>query len=160
MEEYSESIVRAVKEALAAEEIKHSFDEEMGVFKFGFNLPGKISTVNMRFAIHESDCVLYTFMGISFDKDDESVVKNMNDFINRANYGLRCGCFEIDVRDGEIRYKVFMDCSGLEGPTKEMVSRAIYISVSMIKRYSKGLLGVIFSDMSSDYAIRLCEDEQ
>ena len=80
----------------------------------------------------------------------------MNEFINRANYGLRNGNFELDVRDGEIRYKIYVDCDN-QLPSREVVRSSIIIPSVMFERYSQGLLDVMFRGSSAEEAISKCE---
>lgn len=66
----------------------------------------------------------------------------MAEFICRANYGLKNGNFELDMRDGEIRYKSFVDCEGLT-PTTEMVRNSIHCPAAMFDRYGDGIVDII-----------------
>ena len=81
----------------------------------------------------------------------------MAQFLCRANYGLRNGNFELDVRDGEIRYKVFQNCSGGVVPNEEIVRDSIYVCASMFEHYSQGIVGIIYGGLDAKEAIDLCE---
>ena len=75
----------------------------------------------------------------------------------QANYGLRNGNFELDMRDGEIRYKVFVDCDGVI-PSREVIKGSIIIPAMMFERYSPGILDVVFKGVSAAEAIGQCEE--
>ncbi len=71
------------------------------------------------------------------------------EFLHRANYGLVIGNFEIDLADGEVRFKVGLDVEGVAldrprgnpaGPA--LVKQAFYTAVSLFDRYLPGLRAV------------------
>lgn len=62
----------------------------------------------------------------------------------------------MDFNDGELRYKCYMNCNGAI-PTKNMVGGSIHCPAAMFKRYSKGILQILFAGMSAVDAIELCE---
>ncbi len=74
------------------------------------------------------------------------------EFITRANYGLRIGNFEMDYRDGEVRYKSSLDFEG-EILTPGLIKAAIYPAVYTMDRYLPGLMGVIYGHQSPEEAI-------
>lgn len=80
----------------------------------------------------------------------------MAEFICRANYGLKNGNFELDMRDGEIRYKSFVDCEGLT-PTTEMVRNSIHCPAAMFDRYGDGIVDIIFGNSTAKEAVAKCE---
>lgn len=63
------------------------------------------------------------------------------EYISRANYGLRIGNFELDLDDGEVRYKSSLDFEG-ENLTDNWLRNAIYPAVYTMDRYMPGLLSV------------------
>ena len=80
----------------------------------------------------------------------------VTEFITRANYGLRIGNFEMDFRDGEIRYKSSLDFEGQE-LTHQWIKNAIYPAVRTCDKYLPGLMQIIYSDVSPQEAIAAIE---
>ena len=80
----------------------------------------------------------------------------MAEFLCRANYGLANGNFELDFRDGEIRYKCFVNCDETV-PGKETIKDSIYVPARMFTRYSEGILAVLFNMKSAEQAVKDCE---
>lgn len=78
------------------------------------------------------------------------------EFITRANYGMRIGNFEMDFRDGEVRYKSSLDFEG-SSLTPTMIRNAIYPAVQTIDRYLPGLMEVIYAGVSPEDAIAKIE---
>lgn len=83
-------------------------------------------------------------------------MSKMAEFVCRANYGLKNGCFELDMRDGEIRYKTFVPCNNIT-PSSEIIRRSIYCPASMFEQYSEGIISIIFGDTTAEEAIDKCE---
>ncbi|MCB9638379.1 MAG: YbjN domain-containing protein [Myxococcales bacterium] len=77
-------------------------------------------------------------------------------FFTRANYGMRIGNFEIDLDDGEVRYKTSLAVSGSEA-TSEMISRLVYYNLAMMDKYYRGLMRVVFAEISPEEAIQEIE---
>ncbi len=65
------------------------------------------------------------------------------EFITRANYGLRIGNFEMDYRDGEVRYKAVLDCLDRLPAPKE-VDQVIITPVAMLEKFGDGLAKALF----------------
>jgi hypothetical protein len=66
----------------------------------------------------------------------------MAEFLTRANYGLILGNFELDLDDGEIRYKTSLDIEDAE-LTPMLLSHIVYANVTSMDRYLPGIIAVI-----------------
>lgn len=93
--------------------------------------------------------VFYAVAGVKVPEDVRGAVA---EFIARANYGLRIGNFELDFRDGEVRYKSSLDFEG-EELTDALIRNAIYPAVRIMDEYLPGLLKVAFGGKSPAEAI-------
>ena len=155
-EGYSEEIVEAIRDFLAEDDWNFEFDEERGIFRFNLSIDSKLKRLRYYITVKNDSYTAYATSMIDADSDDKNVMKEMAEFICRANYGLRSGNFELDMNDGEIRYKVFVDCNGIT-PSEEIVKRSIIIPSVMFERYSPGLLDVMFKGSTAEEAISKCE---
>lgn len=157
-EVYSEDIANEIRGFLLDDDWKFDFDDEKGIFRFGVNIDGKMKHVNYFVPVRDDSYTVYAISPVSADSDDEEVMRNITEFICRANYGLRNGNFEIDIRDGEIRYKVFVDCDGGILPSRDVIRGSIIIPAMMFERYSPGILDVVFKGSTAAEAIEQCEN--
>ena len=82
----------------------------------------------------------------------------MSEFLTRANYGLLIGNFEMDINDGEIRYKTSLDVQGAILNTA-LVRNLVYTNVLTMKRYLPGIETIIAGTMTPVEAIAMCEAE-
>lgn len=153
---YSKSIANTINAFLTEDEWHFSFDEQHGLFKFGLNLKGRIKNVRSIVDVKNDEYVVYAISPIGADENDEKRMAVMAEFICRANYGLKNGNFELDMRDGEIRYKSFVDCEGLT-PTTEMVRNSIHCPAAMFDRYGAGIVDIIFGNSTAREAVAKCE---
>ena len=83
----------------------------------------------------------------------------MGDFLHRANYDMMLGNFEIDMRDGEIRFKCSADFDNAK-PDPDMLNRMIDCCLSMADRYMPGIGSVLYADMEPAAAIQQCEGDR
>ena len=153
---YSKNIADAINSFLTEDDWHFSFDDQYGLFKFGLNLKGRIKKVSYIVDVKDDEYVVYAISPIGADEKDEKMMAVMAEFICRANYGLKNGNFELDMRDGEIRYKSFVDCEGLT-PTTEMVRNSIHCPAAMFDRYGDGIVDIIFGNSTAKEAVAKCE---
>ena len=153
---YSQNIANAITEYLTNNDWSFSFNDEKGVFEFGITIGGKIRKVNYLIRISDNEYIVYLTSPIGADKNNERMMAAMAEFVCRANYGLKYGNFEFDMRDGEIRFKSFVDCSAIT-PTQEMVRNSIHYPAGIFDNYCDGIVGIIFGDLSAKEAVEQCE---
>jgi len=68
------------------------------------------------------------------------------EYLHRANFGLVRGNFELDYRDGEIRFKTSADVEEamLQQPTWATLRALVHMNLAMTDRYLPGLLRVLY----------------
>lgn len=156
--EYSNDLVNLVKKFLVDDDWHFSFDENTGVFDFGLRVKSKIQKINYIVDVHEDEIVVYGMCPIGADHTDSNMMVQMAEFLCRANYGLKNGCFELDFRDGEIRFRSFIDCEDVM-PSTEVIKNSIHCTATaaMYKRYAPGIVDIIFSGCTAKEAIAKCE---
>lgn len=74
------------------------------------------------------------------------------EFITRANYGLILGNFEMDLSDGEVRYKTSIDVEKVN-LTQELLNPLLYANIGTFRRYFDGLEAVAKGEKSPAAAI-------
>ena len=101
----------------------------------------------------------FTFNANIRIKADEDCRLKVAEYITRANWGLRYGCFELDFRDGEIRYRHTEDCTNWTSIPEHAFMRSVYLPKTMFERYGDGLLAVMYGFKSPEDAIKDAEGE-
>lgn len=153
---YSKEIANAVDNFLTEDGWRYDFDEEQGVFRFNLSINSRIKKIAYIIEIRRSEYTVLAVSPIGADSDDKESMAAMAEFVCRANYGLRNGCFELDMRDGEIRYRCYVDCYGIM-PTKDIVHGSIQCPAVMFERYGAGITDVIFGMSEPQDAVEQCE---
>ena len=76
----------------------------------------------------------------------------MAELLTRLNYGMYVGNFEMDFRDGEVRYRV---CNELaDAPlTKAWFDRLLHVSTTMTDKHYRAIAAVAAGQLSPEQAI-------
>lgn len=156
--EYSNELVNAVKKFLKEDDWKYSFDENIGVFDFGLRIKSKLQKIRYLIDTQEDAIIIYGVCPIGVDCNDPEMMARMAEFFCRANYGLKNGCFEFDFRDGEVRFKSYIDCDE-HIPSTKVIGNSIYCTARMFKRYAPGITDIIFAGRSAEEAVEECEKQ-
>ncbi|MEJ7759260.1 MAG: YbjN domain-containing protein [Gemmatimonadaceae bacterium] len=86
----------------------------------------------------------------------ESIRPAVCELLTRANYGLRVGNFEMDMADGELRYKASI---GVEGGT--LVPRMVHLLIAsasgVFDIYYPAVMKVVYGNQTPEEAIREVE---
>lgn len=156
MKNYSQEIANAIKSYLKEGDWRFSFDEEGGFFRFGLTLSCRLKEIRYIVDVQEDEYLVYAVSPIGADVDDKKMMATMAEFVCRANYVLKNGNFEFDMRDGEVRYKCFVDCEDII-PSKNIVRNSILCPAAMFKRYGSGIVDIIFANTTAKEAAEKCE---
>lgn len=98
----------------------------------------------------------FVFYSVSPIAVPESARASVGEFLNRANYGMIIGNFEIDYSDGEVRYKTSVDVEG-DTLTGALCRQLVLANIMMMDRYLPGLMSVIYGGISPEQAINEIE---
>ena len=67
-------------------------------------------------------------------------------FLTRANYGLNIGNFELDLGDGQVRYKTSVDIDGTtDSLSPDLFRNLVYPNVLTMDRYLPGIMQISFN---------------
>ena len=153
---YGYFIKEAIEDFLKEDDWHYTFDEEKELIRMGINLNGKIKECKLLVDLRDTYYYVYATISINADEDCRQKVA---EYLTRANYGMRFGNFEMDMEDGEIRYKMTVDCGDDSDciPTKSIIKRSIYTPASMMQKYGDELLAVMYGFMEPKEAIEKAE---
>lgn len=88
--------------------------------------------------------IFYTTISIRIPENKRLIACEL---LTRINYGIIIGNFEMDIDDGEIRYKTSID---YEGSTliNEFIDTTISANLSIVDNYFYAIVEIITSDLS------------
>ena len=153
---YSNEIAKAVEQFLKEKNWHFDFLENAGLFKFDLKISSKIRKIKYVIDVKNDELVVYGICPVHADEKDEEMMAQMSEFLHRANYGLKNGCFEFDYEDGEIGFRSYIDCDG-RLPSAENVKNSIYCTAAMFEQYGDGITSIVFADYLAQEAIAMCE---
>ena len=79
-------------------------------------------------------------------------------FVTLANYGMQVGNFELDLEDGEVRFKTSIDVEGQE-LSEGLLRNMVELNVLMMGLYYDALLAVMRGSMTAEEAIAEVEED-
>lgn len=153
---YSKDIADAVSNFLTEDDWDFSFDEQRGLFKLELHFNEQLRKISYIIDIGEDDYIVYAVFPLGVDEDDKEMMASMVEFICRANYGMRNGSFELDMKSGQLRFKSFVDCENLT-PSLETVKNSILCPALMYNLYNAGIIDIILGNASAKEAVDRCE---
>ena len=80
------------------------------------------------------------------------------DFMSRINYELVNGNFEMDLDNGEIRYRTFLDLADAE-PSQDQVLNIVWNGVLGFDTYYPGLMKLVYGNLSAEEAAAYCTED-
>ncbi len=82
---------------------------------------------------------------------------DVSELLTRINYNLNIGNFELDMGDGQIRYKVSVDIEGSELVTK-MVQNMINVALSMSDTYIPAVMHICYGNKTPIEALNILQE--
>ena len=128
-----------------------SFRERQGRFHTYFEVSYPTPTTMLRIVLdqHEDDGLVIAYFNLPV-LTPEAKRNEVVRFLNWLNYNRAAvGNFEMDIRDGEIRYRNNMDIEGSE-LSDCMVYNLLAQGISRITEFCPDILAVCFGDRTAD----------
>ncbi|MCA9695677.1 MAG: YbjN domain-containing protein [Myxococcales bacterium] len=100
----------------------------------------------------------FVFYSIVPEEIAEDHRAQVMEFITRINYGLAIGNFEMDLADGEVRFKTSIDVEGTEFSV-ELWRHVVYLNVTTMNTYLHGVLSVARGEVDAREMVTRIEAE-
>ena len=152
----TEEIIDAVRDFLDEDNWRYEFEAEKNLVRFNVTLSCKLKDIRCVIDFGENYYIVYSISRINADKD---APQEMLKYLTMANYGLRNGNFEMDVRDGEVRYKCYVNCDGIESLSKGIIEDSVKIPCAMFDRYGNGIAALAMGFSDADTEIKKAEPD-
>ncbi|MBE5799431.1 MAG: hypothetical protein E7321_05710 [Clostridiales bacterium] len=139
---YSSQIADTLRELIASTGVIATFEDKgsVGVFTIRMKLRCRMQSAQMLVLVREDSFSTLTTLPLTADTDHRLAVA---EYLTRANFNLRNGNFELNMNDGEIRFKTYVHVGS--GTTDLSAARqAIFLPFLMIDRFGDGLIDVLF----------------
>ncbi len=93
------------------------------------------------YARAREDARHFIFLSVVEEKVPEALRPAMAEFLTRVNFGLNIGNFELDLEDGEVRYKTSLAAPDLK-LTSRMIDPAVESNLQNMDDYLPGIQAV------------------
>lgn len=150
MSETDPTLFQLLLRVLEREEEPLRADEDEGIIRGALTL--RRATVPLFARVRETQflVLIYTILPV---RCPESKFPEMLELLTRANWGLPLGNYEMDLSDGEIRFKTSVDVEGVPldqpvgAPAAEMaITNTLMANKVAMDRYLPAILGLIYGD--------------
>jgi len=135
---------------------KYQVDEAKGLVQMGFS--GKSGNWTAAADVKQDRGILI-FYSIASIKVPEKARAAASEYLTRANYGLVLGNFEMDMSDGEVRYKTSISVGEKGKLTDDLISPVVLTNFGTMDRYLLGLMAVAVGGKSPAEACREAEEK-
>ena len=149
-----EEITDAVRDYLDADDWHYEYVAEHAFIRAGVTLKCKLKSARLIIQFRKTDYNVYMISPVSADTQNLGEVLR---FAALANYGLANGNFEVDVEDGEIRYKSYVNCEGYDTLPKDIIEDSINVCWAMMERYGNGFAALAMGFSDADTEIKKAE---
>ena len=145
-----EQIIDAVRNHLDDNDLRYEYHPENQTLTMGFALNSKLRSMRMAWDFRDNGYLLY---GISPVNSSTEGLGEVLKYAALINYGLIPGNIEVDIRDGEIRSKTWVNLADSEKLSDDTIHSSIGFTYAMFARFGNGFaaLAMGFSDAETEY---------
>lgn len=144
-----EDMVDTVRDYFDSEDLHYEYNAENEIIRSGFSVRGSMGKVDLFCDFKPHGYLVYAICPIRCKPEN---LPEFIRYVTMANYALVAGNFEVDVNDGEVRFKFWVPTEGLDKLSKDIVEDSIMVPCSMMGRYGDGLVALAlgFSDAQTE----------
>ncbi len=147
------AILSTVQAFLDDEGVGYEVNEEDGSIRFSFSGDTETWMVYIHDLVDSERVAVLSVVPTLVTESERPEVGN---FIQRCNFGLVVGNFEMDLDTGEVRFRTSMDLDGIT-PNTDLVRNLVFGNVAVVNDYLPALNRVIHGGLSAKEAIDLVE---
>lgn len=152
-----EKLIKGIKAFFDKTNWKYEYFEDKKMFVTVIDMKDELGKIRVVVHLKESGYITYAILNNTVTS---SAMVRVSEYLHRANYGLGLGNFELDYRDGEVRYKLFT-LYGDQATDEDNIIESLVVPILMVDRYGKNLLKVMINnDISVEEAINAAEKEE
>ena len=157
---YSKQIAERIRHVLQEDRREFAFDKAEGVFEFTLPLNDCcIDSLKYYIFVHDDRYILYAHLPFRADLNVRRNKWQLSMFLLKANYVLYNGSFQLNYRNGVIRYRIYHQCDH-HIPSEENIREAIQTSAYAFETFGCGIAGILRYSMTAEYAFDICKNEQ
>lgn len=136
---YSAEIFNCITTYLDSDDWKYTFDEEYETLFMGLEVECKLKSIRIYFDLRETSYLVYAQCPLKVDEGERA---QMRELLNRINYDLLHGNFEMDESDGEVRFRYSVDCEN-RLPSQDIVENSLYRGIVAFETFGDAIAKVL-----------------
>ena len=148
---YSRAIARCITDFLDADDWNYQLDDQKELIRMNLTLNNKMKKVHIVIDLRDDKYLVFMSYPLGAEKNDKEQMMEMCDLLTRINYTLMFGCFEMDHNDGEVRFRLAVDCED-SLPSREIVKNSIMRAAATCQRYGNAVVQVIMGVATGEEA--------
>lgn len=148
---YSRAIARCITDYLDADDWNYQLDEQKELIRMNLTLNNKMKKVHIVIDLRDDKYLVFMSYPLYAEHEDKEQMMQMSDLLTRINYSLMFGCFEMDHRDGEVRFRLAVDCED-SLPSREIVKNSIMRAAATCNRYGNAIVQVMMGVATGEEA--------
>jgi len=145
------NIVSSVRDYLNRNDWRYEYHADPSFIDCSVGIRCKLKSLRLIIAFNDFGFTNYAVCKLNADEDSRDEVMK---YLARANSGLPCGNFELDLKDGEVRFKLYTNCKGMSSLSDDVLEDCMLLPARMFDRYGDGLAAIMmgFSDAETEIA--------
>ena len=136
---YNPEILECITRFLDEDDWNYKVDTQREVIKTGLSISGKMHHVDIIIDLRDNMYMVFFTCPLSANEPERA---EMRDLLNRINYKLMFGSFDMDDRDGEIKFRMSVDCDG-QLPSQDIIRNSFYRPAATIDKYGDAIVHVL-----------------
>jgi hypothetical protein len=130
--------------------------EDMPILKTGFSGDNGSWVCLARTIESQQQMVFYSVCPTNIPEANRDEVTR---YLSRVNYDMIIGNFEIDLDDGEVRYKTSIDVEGTP-LTHALLEPLVYQNVNTMDQYLPGIVAIVEDGLTAEQALSKLSAEE
>lgn len=152
-------LIDRLQEFLNGDGVHMDFDEETETLTGNLELAGGMRRGRLQIFALRNGMIMRCSYPLGADIRSAESLARVSEFVNRCNFALPNGNFELDYSDGEVAYKLFHDCTdGL--PSDRLLRRSLASVSLMMDTYADGLAQTVFTKQPIKEIVAECENDE
>lgn len=139
-------ILKALEDFFTEDDWAFGRVENRPILRMGFSGQNGNWTCYAQAREEDEQFLFYAICPLTIPENRRSAV---SEYLTRANYGMVVGNFEMDLDDGEVRFKSSVDVQDVE-LSPALVRNAVYPAALMMDKYLPGLIGILGGKEAKD----------
>lgn len=156
---FSREIAELIQNWLRDHEWKYEYNEdgECCTFLFDISINSKFTNLWYKIGVRDSWYVVVCHPPLKAPHKDRKRMRELTEMICRINFGLINGSFDMNMNNGQIIFRCFVNCDGIV-PSSDIISKSILDPYAMFLKYGDEIVDVMLGQATAKDAVEKAEN--